>query len=267
MMLKYLNQRQNQRMLLVASLVSYTFLTSLLAHANNKTSAPANDRANQGWPSRRVGGGSRPACPQSPCPGPPIALVPDGLLVTASQLPTLLFYLPKIQSPTHVRIEFVLRDENDRLVYERLLTSPGEAGIIALNLSSSATFAGLATDKPYNWYLSIIYDSLDRSRDDVVEGWVKRVPLSETISRQLDHLSPIEQVKLYEKEQLLPEALSKLAELKRFSPEDQQLSQLWQDLISSLKFSNADDKNFRDKPVFVSRSVPEDSDRPPTRDR
>jgi hypothetical protein len=220
------------RILLVTSLAFGLTVTTLESVQANGTRVGENNR---GWPTRRVGGGSRTGCTLAARPCTPLlALVPDGLLQTASNAPTLFFYVPSIESSEKVQIELVIRDENDRLVYERTFPTTGREGILEVTLNPSATFPGLEIDRSYHWYLSIIRDPGDRSRDDLVEGWVKRVspPIA---SRPLAELTPLERVLWYESAQLWPETLSELVRLQRSHPGDLQVSRLWQETIAALQ--------------------------------
>jgi hypothetical protein len=221
------------RKLLIAFLTLGLILTGLESvHANNTRGGESA----RGWPTRRVGGGSRSGCSvaERPC-APLLALVPDGLLRTVSQSPTLLFYLPSIADPKAVRVELVLRDESDRLVYERTFSVARGESLLAVSLDPADNFRGLEAGRSYHWYLSVIRDPNDRSRDDLVEGWVQRVSPTESFSHRLAGANALERVKLYETEKLWPETLHELAELKRSRPGDSEISRLWKEAIASLQ--------------------------------
>lgn len=252
-MLERINWRLTWRGLLAISLIGSTTLLDVESVRADRT---RNDSTARGWPGRRISGGSRTGClPASrPC-SPVMALVPDGLLRTTKASPTLLFYLPSLANPRNVRLEFVLRDENDRLVYEKTFTSNGEAGILEFAIEPSANFPGLENDRSYQWYLSIIRDPSDRARDEVVEGWIQRVPLQTSLARQLEQLSPVDRVKWYESENLQTEALSELAKLKRANPENGQISRLWRETIAALALPPDFGDSLKDS-LELSRSLP-----------
>ncbi|MEG3436810.1 DUF928 domain-containing protein [Pannus brasiliensis CCIBt3594] len=252
-MFERINWRLTGRGLLAISLIGSTLLLDIEGVRADRT---RNDTTARGWPTRRVGGGSRTGClPDSRFCSTVMALVPDGLLRTTKASPTLLFYLPSIANPRNARLEFVLRDENDRLVYEKIFTSNGEAGILEFALDPSATFAGLESDRTYQWYLSIVRDPSDRARDEVVEGWIQRVPLQTTLARQVEALSPIDRVKWYESENLWTEVLSELAKLKQSNPENEQISRLWREAIAALALPPGFGDSVKDN-LELPRSLP-----------
>lgn len=209
----------------------------------------------QGWPTRRVGGGSRGCVSENTdnhdylphllhgatrvlqltqqC-RPLIALVPEGLAITTQTLPSLWFYLPQVKNSDHTVIEFVLRDEADQLVYEATFKpTHQEDKISSFQLSQSQTFKGLVAGKAYHWYLSVINKAQDRAHDDVVEGWVQRVPISSEIAQQLALATPLEKVQIYQEANLWPEAIALMASLKQMQPNDLRISQMWQQLVTS----------------------------------
>jgi hypothetical protein len=239
-----------RKILLVSSLISSTTLSGFAFE--NAQASQKKDNSNEGWPNRRVSGGSRGCSPEQPCPPQLMALVPDGLLQTVSALPTLLFYIPRAVNSPQVPIELVILDENDRLVYEKILTNESVTGILQLRLNSSATFAGLAENKPYKWYLAVINNPRDRAHDTVVEGWIKRVPLPNAIARQVEQMSPRQQVQWYQSQKFWPEAFSKLLEIQQSSPQDSYLLSLWQQMISSLQLPPTGNESLLNNPSLVS---------------
>jgi hypothetical protein len=202
----------------------------------------SNNNNRQGWPTRRVGGGSRGCIPENAenqpiqtCRPPLLALTPDGLASSAQALPSFWFYLPQIEYPDRVVLEFVLRDEDDRLVYEATFKPTHQGEITSFQLSESTTFKGLVEGKVYHWYLSVIHEAEDRAHDDVVEGWVQRVPLSPTIAQQLQQATPLEKVQIYQDANLWPEAIATIASLRQIQPNDPLISQTWRQLVVSLE--------------------------------
>ncbi|WP_013323759.1 DUF928 domain-containing protein [Gloeothece verrucosa] len=195
------------------------------------------------FPVRRVGGGTRGECIQAqatslngsslPCPSL-IALIPEQLVITSSVTPTLLFYIPAIGNYEKIQVEFILRNEQDQSVSQASFTSSGQGGIISFTIPKSQSFQGLKTEQNYHWYLSIIYDSRDRSHDEVVEGWLRHRPLETALASQLASSTPLERVQLYQQHNLWHEALYTLAELKRSHPDDPAIAQMWTGLLGAI---------------------------------
>jgi hypothetical protein len=253
-MLSARKERSFGKILLVSSLISCATLSGF--GIETVQASQKGDNSNQGWPNRRISGGSRGCPPEQACVPQLMALVPDGLLNTVSALPTFLFYFPQEANSPQVTLEFVILDEeNNRLVYEKTLTSDRTTPILQLKLNPSATFAGLAEDKPYKWYLAIINNPLDRAHDTVVEGWIKRVPLPNAIANKLEQMSPLQQLQWYQSQQFWPEAFSKLLEIQQLNPLDRNLSFLWQQMISSLQLPTMGNDSLLNNPSLVSGSL------------
>ena len=225
---------------LLASGLVFIVFSSIDIPAGWAGQTKESSQKNNGWPTRRVGGGSREGCgPDSPnqfCV-PVIAMIPDHLVVTATDTPTLFFQIPSLRNPKGVQMEFVLRDGSDRLVYETSFTATPEGGLLALHLPKTGDFQGLKVGENYHWYFSIIYDATDRAHDDVVEGWLRREVIPESLARQLKTATPIEQVALYKDAQLWTEAISTLALLKQDQPNNPILAEKWQFLLGELELT------------------------------
>jgi hypothetical protein len=167
-----------------------------------------------------------------------VALIPKNLLgVTAAESPTLYFQVPQI-APTKT-IEFVLRDRDDRLVYEKALTPSGKAGLMSLQIPTSDRSQSLKIDQEYHWYFSVICNPKDRAKDVVVEGLLQRVQLPSTLANQLDKAALIEQVKFYQEAHLWQETLNVLAQLKRAYPNDPTVLAMWTKLLESVDLDRA----------------------------
>jgi hypothetical protein len=192
-------------------------------------------KVKEGFPIRQVGGGTRDgrcsAIGQSLA-----ALIPsDAVGMTTKALPELFFYIPKTAKPQQV--EFVMRDDRDRLVYENT-NSIEKNGILRVNVPVTKQLSNLEADRYYHWYLSMICDSQDRSKDLVVEGWIKRVSLPTNVSEQLSQLKPLDRVSLYQKTNLWYDAIGALVDLKSSQLNNSEVPQKWQELLNSVGLEN-----------------------------
>ena len=214
------------------NLSSVSFLRSVRAESSQQNNGQ-NQRA--GLPGKRVGAGSR----RGYCDFDPkkvTALIPDTFLgVTATASPTLLFYVPEIAQQK--KVEFVLRDPKDGLIYEKTLTATGKAGIISIKLPASAESELLKINQYYHWYFSIICDPGDRSKDVVLHAWIQRVEADPILARELTQATPIEKVKLYQEANLWHETLNTLVELKRSRPKDPTVLDMWIQLLQSVSLN------------------------------
>jgi hypothetical protein len=231
--------KQGSILSIILLLNVFLILPSNPVSAENKY----DNKNRQGWPTRRISGGSRHCGLENTDSGvipkclPLIALISEGLAQTTQSNPSLWFYLPLSPNSDHVVIEFVLRDEEDQLVYEATFKSTHQGDMISFQVPQSQTFKGLIEGKIYHWYLSVIHQAQDRAHDDVVEGWLQRVPLSPSVAQQLKQATPIEKVQIYQQAELLPEAIATMASLKQIQPNDPIIDQKWQQLLISLELS------------------------------
>jgi Domain of Unknown Function (DUF928) len=126
--------------------------------------APSGD-----FPARRIGAGIRGMGRF----GTIQILAPDHLGYTVSDQPTLLWYLAE---PTTTRIEFTLRDETSvEPLVEVVLSAPAQPGIQVVRLSDLG--ARLAAGKRYLWFVSLVADAEQRSKDFTSGAWIaQRTP-------------------------------------------------------------------------------------------
>lgn len=187
--------------------------------------------SHEGLPGRRVGSGTRGTC--SLAEKQLTALVPaNNLGLTSAAYPMLFFYVPQDSEPKP--LEFVLRDEKDRLVYEAMLETSGQPGIMALDLKEAKALPPLQLNQHYHWYLSLLCDPEDRARDIVVEGWVQRVETASGSMNQVAAMQPIEQAEFFAESGLWLNALEVLATLRYDRPEDVAVAEQWAQLLQSM---------------------------------
>ncbi|HEY9610125.1 DUF928 domain-containing protein, partial [Allocoleopsis sp.] len=151
-------------------------------------------------PGKRVGGGSRGACPVASksltalvpiIPSSPTTRGDSVLGLTVAAHPTLWFYFPYALTSTRP-VEFILKDDQDNLIYQTQLSESGATpGVVGFKLPN--TVPALEVDKRYKWYFTIYCDAQERSDFRSVEGWVQRVALNPSLNRDL------EQTKLQQK--------------------------------------------------------------------
>ena len=128
------------------------------AQASTESSEPLRQRL----PGRRIGGGTRCLQNTTVCHAqkPLVAITPQSnLAVTTAAYPTLLFYLLGFENEQ--RVEFVVYNSADELIYDVTFDVVGESGIADINLSEAENLAPLAIDETYKWYFSIF--SAERS--------------------------------------------------------------------------------------------------------
>lgn len=220
--------------------------------------------ANEGLPIYRRDGGSRSdplRCLSSS--RNLVALVPnDRVPATSSLSPNLFFYVPETNEPK--TLEFVLRDETDKLVYEAFLTTNGN-GIVKIDIPAEIQSSPLKTQRKtrvdttfsqnYRWYLSLICDPQQRARDLVVEGWMRRQPMNSTTIENLSNVSDtIERAEIYQQQGFWYDALSTLAEGQETSVEQPIVKAKWANLLKSVGLAQfAAEPFIQSFPLDVSR--------------
>lgn len=160
------------------------------------------------------------------------ALIPTSSLgLSTSQTPTLLVYVPETSAES---LELTLENEDGtEIFYQQTLTTPASAGIVQLNLADYAPVP-LERGNLYRWYVSLICDTEDRSRNAVVAGWVESVEPDPTLINSLQQADPQDRPRLYAEAGIWHDALQALADLHQSQPQDAMLTADWQALLQSV---------------------------------
>jgi hypothetical protein len=159
--------------------------------------------------------------------------MPEQLVLTSTANPTLVFYVPKLKED--VKVEFVLRDQQDQEICEATFDGKGEEGIVNFSITDLANCQGLKAEQNYRWYLSVINNPLDRAHDNVAEGWVRYTQINPSLAAQIEQASPLQKVEIYQKNELWYEAFATIAQLKQVNPNNPELTQKWQELLQAVK--------------------------------
>ncbi|MEC4894340.1 MAG: DUF928 domain-containing protein [Oscillatoria sp. PMC 1051.18] len=208
--------------------------------------AQRSNNPRQGLPGRRVGGGTRGGCNFGA--RSLTALIPENnLSLTVAENPSLFFYLPEYAEGK--TIEFVLRDEQDRLVYETTFTPTLSAGIVSYPLSNPQDSVPLKVGEKYRWYFSVICNPENRANDVSVDGWIERIEPNQTLASQLQQATLDEQVELYREAGLWNDALTILAQLRYSRPNDVSLAAQWAQLLELVELVEV-----AEKPLLESTS-------------
>lgn len=216
-------------------LVFNLMLLGLVAPAKAQRRQENTQSANFGLPTHRRDGGSRgsqDSCVASANNQNLMALIPERTVgVSASTSPKLFFYVPELKNQSI--LEFVLRNEADKLVYEAFLSTEGD-GIMSVEIPSDLKANSLEADQNYHWYLSMICDGQQRSRDIVVEGWMRQEAIDVATQEKLTTASLIEKVEVYRSQGFWYDALSTLAENPDSVAKENIVSQKWSEMLASV---------------------------------
>lgn len=114
--------------------------------------------------------------------------------VTIEADPTLWFYIPyPLEEQSELKFaKFVLLNEERNIVagplYFKLPTN-GKPSIVGFTLPNHALkMPGLAINKPYNWYFSLICNARKPSKNPSVTGWIERISPQPIPKGDLDYI-------------------------------------------------------------------------------
>lgn len=148
-------------------------------------------------------------------------LIGQGL--TTSQYPTFWVYVP--YAPEDISSgEFSLHNRRGQTLYRTSFSLPKTSGIVSIQLPLEQKYA-LEDGQFYHWYFTINCGSNTSSKPDlVVDGWVRRVALTPDYERQINTAQP----------DIWYDALTRLANLRLTSPQDDKLKKDWNNLLNSV---------------------------------
>lgn len=216
---------------IIAALSLFSAFTFFSSNGSNPVLAEDVSQAREGFPGRRVGGGTRSDMFISETPL--VALVPDNSQgLTGSATPTLFFYVPQTQKPQTV--EFVLMDENERQIYETQFTTDGKSGVVGITIPGNEPSKTLEVGKTYRWYFAIIPDQQNRKLDIYVQGSIKRVAVNQDLENQLKKGASLDLADGYQANNLWYDAIATVAELRRSHPTDTAIATKWEQLLNSV---------------------------------
>lgn len=181
----------------------------------------------RGAPLARVGAGTR----GHGMPGTELyVLTPDHIGFTTKAQPTLYWY---VSEPVSARFEFALiKDNSLETVTEAELSAINQPGIQKLSLKDHAV--NLAPGVEYQWFIALVGDEKQRSRDIVASGIIKRVQPVQALSVKLDTMASEQQVIAYAGEGFWYDALETISTLIESRPGNQHLREMRASLLDQV---------------------------------
>ena len=167
----------------------------------------------RGAPSGRVGSGARGAVQRSVVLA---ALTPDHLGLTTREQPVLFWYLSQ---PTADPIYFTL-SENRALkpTIEAQLSVPSQSGIQRIRLADLGV--RLKTGVEYHWFVAVVPDRDNRSKDIVAGGFIERIEPSAKLRASLSRAAPAQLAMVYAEEGIWYDALAAVSDKIDATPGD-----------------------------------------------
>ncbi len=204
-----------------------SFGSGILTRAQAQETQPRYQPPLRGAPVGRMGGGTRGAHDDMPRL---VALVPDHTGWTISESPTLYWYLSK---PSALHLEFSLIDDLaiDPLVEVRVFPADS-LRIQAIRLADLGV--KLTPDRHYKWFISLVPDMTQRSRDVIAGGLIARVYPSEELNTRLADASEIQKCAIYAEYGLWYDALAAISDQIEQTPDVQELLEIRWSLLEQV---------------------------------
>jgi hypothetical protein len=187
-----------------------------------------------GKPGKRVGGGTRGSDTEGLTL---LALAPDHMALTSKRQPALCWFISR---PTDIHIEITLDDgKSIKPILEKRLTKPTTGGVYCAMLSEYAMRLKPGTE--YQWFITIIPDPEQRSKDIITGGSVMyrepSVDLAEKLARAGDFLLP----GLYARNGFWYDALEGITKLIEERPGDDSLYKMRLQLLDQVGLCSVGD--------------------------
>jgi uncharacterized protein DUF928 len=130
----------------------------------------------RGAPGGRVGGGTRGIIRGGEEQWPlMLALAPDHVGLTMEEQPSVYWY---VSTPISGRVEFtVIESSSVKPILETALPSRFEAGVHRIRLTDYGV--RLASGVSYRWFVALVVDAGQRSKDIIAGGLIERVRVAE----------------------------------------------------------------------------------------
>jgi len=228
--------------------------TPKVVYIRREVSGPAPSGRYRGGGSRNLAGA---VCPETPLPltaivpfeevyepgrenRPPIVNVWG---YTTSERPTFWVYVPYSDPkiPARLTIDDV---EAGTTIYEQPVTLPTQPGILSLQVPKTAP--GLQPGKRYSWFFTLECKASTAAATNSinVQATVIRDRLPATTG-QLTATPSVENTKIYAQNGFWYDALTELATLRQQKPQDPELTQSWQELLSGIATTDKAKQNFK----------------------
>jgi hypothetical protein len=164
------------------------------------------------------------------------SLIPkENIGLTFSERPSFYWHIPATSVKTAQFV--ILADGNDNsldddVVYETTLNLPTKPGIMKVTLP--ATAPALKVNKRYHWYLTLVCDEKNPSRNPNLEGWVERVQPEARLSTALAKADLQKRPALYAEAGIWHEALMSLVDLRCAEPNSLKVRSNWRQFFQSV---------------------------------
>jgi hypothetical protein len=181
----------------------------------------------RGAPAGRVGGGTRGADAEIPVLA---VLAPEHVGLTVSEQPSLFWHL---SNAADFPIEFTLIDDQGiEPLLEKSIDPPTEAGVHQIRLADYDV--RLVKGNQYKWFVALVPDPEQRSKDIIAAGAIELVALPEALREKLVQADKKQAPYVYAERGIWYEALSSISELIDAAPNDTRLRDMRASLLEQV---------------------------------
>jgi Domain of Unknown Function (DUF928) len=151
---------------------------------------------------------------------------------TLSEYPSFWFYIP--YTPEEIKdIEFILKDESSRVLYQTFVKLTDKPGIIKIALPPEQKYS-LEIQKNYNWSLNVKCVSNTSARTDLVlNGAIRRLSNNPELENKLRQVKS-EEYLVYIENYIYYDAVTNLASLYQSNLENNKFKEAWNNLLVTL---------------------------------
>lgn len=166
------------------------------------------------------------------------ALVPEHVGLTSTPQPQLCWYLSK---QTDIRFEITINDEKSITpVLEKSLRSQEKAGISCVKLSDYQV--SLRPGIEYQWFVAIIPDPDQRSKDIFSGGSVTYIEATKEVREGLATAKGADVVRIYAEGGYWYDALQSVSDLIKADPKEESYREMRRELLRQIGLSKIADK-------------------------
>ena len=151
---------------------------------------------------------------------------------TIAAYPIFWFYSPYTAGQIDY-LEFALTEvQTNQTIYRTKVNPRERSGIMGIALPQEKKYA-LELNKDYSWSLQVYCSQQDNRADIVFEGWLRRLPMTSSLEKDLAAF-PSQHYSVYLENNILYDALTNLAQLRQKKPNDPQIIKAWNKLLIDL---------------------------------
>lgn len=173
---------------------------------------------------------------------------------TLSAYPTFWFHIPH-DINSEAKIEFALKElETDKEIYNQIVPAKSKSAIKGIALPKDKINA-LSFNTNYVWSLEVSCPQTEPEALITLSGWLSRLPITPQIKNQLAATPTLEKYQVYLKNEVLYDALSELANYRIVEPNNIQIANAWNQLLTELGWQDLIQQNNVKEPEILDTKI------------